>query len=71
MYVNVPNSQGATLTIEDNEPRIEWELYKTGVVETDDAQEYELELTARLAGTRPLPVDTNLAVVVGEDTSRA
>ena len=70
VYGNVPNSQGATLTIEDNEPRIVWELYKTGVVETDDAQEYELELTARLAGTRPLPVDTNLAVVVGEDTSK-
>ena len=67
VYGNVPNSQGATLTIEDNEPRIVWSLNKTSV--SEDGGEQEMEITASLADGIVLPIETKLAVVVGEDTS--
>ena len=67
VYGEVAFSQGATLTIEDNEPRIEWTLNKTSVDE--DGGEQELEITANLAEGLTLSIDTVIYVVVGEDTS--
>ena len=59
--------KGATLTIEDDEPRIVWTLSKTYVVEGGGDQ--QLTITASLADNLTLPIDTILTVVVGEDTS--